>query len=66
MHMEGERQLQIGDQVELSDSTIYTSGVITEDLGPDYVRVNGVIRLGRAHTATILLRWTAKPTRSSE
>ena len=39
MHIDGELQLKTGDRVELSDSTIHASGVITEELGPDYVRV---------------------------
>lgn len=39
MHIGGKRQLKIGDRVELSDSTIHASGVITKELGPDYVRV---------------------------
>ncbi|MGD0493424.1 MAG: hypothetical protein ABSC32_17950 [Steroidobacteraceae bacterium] len=39
MHTEGKRPLQIGDRVELINSTICASGVITEVLGPDYVRV---------------------------
>jgi hypothetical protein len=33
------RHLQIGDRVEFSDSNVHASGVVIEDLGPDYVKV---------------------------
>ena len=33
------KYLQIGDHVALSDSGVYATGVITEALEPDYVRV---------------------------
>ena len=33
------KHLQIGDRVALSDSGVYATGVITEALEPDYVRV---------------------------
>lgn len=39
MIKDSERELQIGDRVELCDSSIYMSGVITKKLGEDYLRV---------------------------
>jgi hypothetical protein len=39
MHHSDTKHLQIGDRVVFSDSSVQATGVITEDLGPDYVRV---------------------------
>jgi hypothetical protein len=39
MYYRNARHLQIGDRVEFSDSNVRANGVVIEDLGPDYVRV---------------------------
>jgi hypothetical protein len=33
------KHLQIGDRVGFSQSSVHATGVIAEDLGPDYVKV---------------------------
>jgi hypothetical protein len=33
------KHLQIGDQVDFSDSNVRANGVVIEDMGSDYVRV---------------------------
>ena len=39
MNWQNTKHLEIGDRVVFSDSSVQAIGVITEDLGPDYVRV---------------------------
>ena len=62
------RHLQIGDRVGFSDSNVPASGVVIEDLGPDYVKVQWLdCRLATTHRrhalgfqrATGLREWMA-------
>lgn len=39
MYYRNARHLQIGDRVEFSDSNVRANGVVIEELGPDYVKV---------------------------
>jgi len=39
MYYRNARHLQIGDRVEFCDSNVHANGVVIEDLGPDYVKV---------------------------
>jgi hypothetical protein len=66
MHLSAER-LQIGDRVGFSGSSVHANGVVIEDLGPDYVRVQWLdCRLATTHRrhalerqrATRLSKWT--------
>jgi hypothetical protein len=44
------RHLVIGDQVDFSESNVRASGVIIEDMGPEYVRVQWLdCRLATTH-----------------
>jgi len=44
------RDLQIGDRVGFSDSNVAANGVVIEDLGPDYVKVQWLdCRLATTH-----------------
>ncbi len=44
------RHLQIGDQVDFSESNVRANGVIIEDMGPEYVRVQWLdCRLATTH-----------------
>ena len=61
--------LQIGDRVGFSSSNVPASGVVIEDMGPDYVRVQwldcGLATTHRRHglerqRATRLSKWTLK------
>ncbi len=50
MNYRNVRHLQIGDRVEFSDSNVHANGVVIEDLGPDYVRVQWLdCRLATTH-----------------
>jgi hypothetical protein len=39
MYHRNGKHLQIGDRVEFCDSDVHANGVVIEDLGPDYVKV---------------------------
>ena len=44
------RHLVIGDQVDFSESSVRANGVVIEDMGPDYVRVQWLdCRLATTH-----------------
>jgi hypothetical protein len=50
MYCRNVRHLQIGDRVEFSDSNVRANGVVIEDLGPDYVKVQWLdCRLATTH-----------------
>ena len=50
MYYRNARHLQIGDQVEFSESNVHANGVVIEDLGPDYVKVQWLdCRLATTH-----------------
>jgi hypothetical protein len=44
------KRLVIGDQVDFSESNVRACGVVIEDMGPDYVRVQWLdCRLATTH-----------------
>ena len=44
------KRLQIGDQVDFSESSVRARGVVIEDMGPEYVRVQWLdCRLATTH-----------------
>ena len=50
MYYRNARHLQIGDRVEFYESTVRANGVVIEDLGPDYVKVQWLdCRLATTH-----------------
>jgi hypothetical protein len=50
MYHRNARHLQIGDRVGFCDSNVRANGVVIEDLGPDYVKVQWLdCRLATTH-----------------
>jgi hypothetical protein len=50
MYYRNARYLQIGDRVEFCDTNVHANGVVIEDLGPDYVKVQWLdCRLATTH-----------------
>ncbi len=50
MYYHNARHLQIGDRVEFSNSDVRANGVVIEDMGPDYVKVQWLdCRLATTH-----------------
>jgi hypothetical protein len=62
MYYRNARHLQIGDRVEFCDSNVHANGVVVEDLGPDYVRVQWFdCRLATTHRRHALGFLSATP-----
>lgn len=68
MYYRNARHLQVGDRVDFCDSNVHANGVVIEDLGPDYVKVQWLdCRLATTHrrhalgfqSASRLSEWAA-------
>ena len=51
------KHLQIGDRVDFSESSVRANGVVIEDMGPEYVKVQWLdCRLATTHRRHALSR----------